>query len=544
VFICYRQDDGKSAARWLADHLHNLVLPFVPDGHDSGPTLDVYFDELAPAVDDWTRIHLPALERARVFILVCSPGASRDFGERDWVHKELRWWLERRNVPPLVICSLDASDRWVPDVIKERWPRIQRTLVRPDYWAQQTAAIRQPEEESVLARVLGGIRASEIAVRDEDYERAREQAQAVEHHKAIAHSHRRHALVLAAVAVILLLISVTFLWRASVARRESIDALEEQLSSSDSALVVSSIEQLVSTYGASVESVVKLIPAERISDNHYVALLGVSVERAADRDGTVGFLRRSISDRIVEVRQGVQRPPSWQADSAVNPRVRIEGGRFRMGLGPDDGNNKPVHSVRLSTFFIQAHEVTNAEYERFHPGHADVYRRLDPRYLITSDQPVVNVSWYDAMAYAVWLGGSLPTEAQWEFTARGEDHRRYPWDMTGRTEPDCDRANTIECGKGLLPVTPSRELGKTPEGVYDLAGNVMEWCLDFEGPYAGRPDDEWNPKGPRTGQSRVIRGNSAGDRRDMSRPIFRFGSGAEAHYNKVGIRVAFKTRTQ
>jgi hypothetical protein len=48
----------------------------------------------------------------------------------------------------------------------------------------------------------------------------------------------------------------------------------------------------------------------------------------------------------------------------------------------------------------------------------------------------VNVSWYDAMAYAVWLVGTLPTEAQWEFTARGEDHRRYPWDLTGRTEPD------------------------------------------------------------------------------------------------------------
>ena len=130
---------------------------------------------------------------------------------------------------------------------------------------------------------------------------------------------------------------------------------------------------------------------------------------------------------------------------------------------------KTAASSDAVTVRIQEHEVTNAEYRRFDPNHD----RSAP-----DDHPVVNVSWYDAMAYAAWLGGSLPTEAQWEFAARGKEGRTYPW---GEEAPTCDRANFMSVAPECLPVKTGREGGKTPEGVYDLAGNVWEWCRDWSG---------------------------------------------------------------
>ena len=115
------------------------------------------------------------------------------------------------------------------------------------------------------------------------------------------------------------------------------------------------------------------------------------------------------------------RPPTDADDERLNPRVGLVGGRLLMGSPDTDGNadsrEKPQHPVNVSPFRIQTHEVTNAEYRRFDPTH-DVDA--------PADHPVANVSWYAAMAYSVWLGGSLPTEAQWEFAARGKDGRKYP----------------------------------------------------------------------------------------------------------------------
>ena len=144
------------------------------------PQLEVYFDEDAPAVDDWTRIHQPALERARAFLLVCSPGAMIDFGERDWVQAELRWWLAHRSSAPLVIDSTGAGDRYIPAVVKLKWQNAQRTVVVPDQWAVLEPDVRAREEQTVLNRLLGGIQASEVVVRYADLETARERAKILE----------------------------------------------------------------------------------------------------------------------------------------------------------------------------------------------------------------------------------------------------------------------------------------------------------------------------------------------------------------------------
>ena len=227
--------------------------------------------------------------------------------------------------------------------------------------------------------------------------------------------------------------------------------------------------------------------------------------RYAELSGEVRKLRNDITDQF-NGQQGLK--PVNPEEDPLNRRILIEGGSFQMGSpeGPEGvpevlgvSDEKPRHRVTVSRFRIQEHEVTNAEYRRFDPSHD----RSAP-----DDHPVVNVSWYDATAYAAWLGGSLPTEAQWEFAARGKNGRTYPW---GEEAPTCDRANFFKCGTRLLAVKTGREGGKTPEGVYDLAGNVWEWCRDWFGPYPGQ--EQTDPLGPPTGSYRVSRGGSYGSYR-------------------------------
>ena len=190
-------------------------------------------------------------------------------------------------------------------------------------------------------------------------------------------------------------------------------------------------------------------------------------------------------------------PPSWAEDSRLNPRILIVGDQFLMGspAGAAYNDEQPRRRVRISSFWMQQHEVTNAEFRRFEPKHGFPSGH--------ENVPVVTVTWHQATAYAGWLGGSLPTEAQWEFAARGTRGRKYPW---GDQEPTCTRANFNNCGWRPKAVRTHPQ-GATPQGVEDLAGNVLEWCLDW---YADRypQGDQTDPRGPISGTSRVLRGGS------------------------------------
>ncbi len=198
--------------------------------------------------------------------------------------------------------------------------------------------------------------------------------------------------------------------------------------------------------------------------------------------------------------------PTQEEDETLNPRIRIEGGTFQMGSGDDDSdarnNEKPQHTVTVSSFWIQEHPVTNEEYKRFKPSHPfDAGRE---------GHPVVEVSWQEAMDYAQWLGGSLPTEAQWEFAARGTEGRKYPW---GSDKPTPEHANYDSNVGDTTPVATYPK-GTTPEGVHDLAGNVWEWCSDWHGPYTG--DEQVDPGGPAVADiegdaARLLRGGAFDD---------------------------------
>jgi len=177
-----------------------------------------------------------------------------------------------------------------------------------------------------------------------------------------------------------------------------------------------------------------------------------------------------------------------------------------MGSIPGEGDEDeiPQHEVYLDDFYIDFHEVTNAQYKMFieATGHPEPPFWHDERFN-KPNQPVVGVSWFDAHEYAKWVGRRLPTEAEWEKAARGTDRRIYPWGNEWTAE-----------GKVVSAPRPinSNKLDVSPYGVVDMAGNVSEWVADFYSKEYYRSAASWrNPLGPMvTGfvKLKVIRGAS------------------------------------
>ena len=157
-----------------------------------------------------------------------------------------------------------------------------------------------------------------------------------------------------------------------------------------------------------------------------------------------------------------------------NPPVLVAGGIMARGrddpgtapVGPRSTADESFGGSPVDGFWMQRHEVTNEEYRRFDPAHE--FPAGDER------RPVAGVTWEEAMLYAASLGGTLPTEAQWQYAASGVEGRIYPW---GDEAPTCERANFGECGVGGTIDVMSLPSGATPEGIHDLAGNVWEWVM-------------------------------------------------------------------
>jgi len=221
---------------------------------------------------------------------------------------------------------------------------------------------------------------------------------------------------------------------------------------------------------------------------------------------------------------GFQVPPPAAGQDPLNPLVQIRGGDFVMGA---NGVFAREHRVRVSNFAIQRHEVTNEEYQRFDPIHSFPVGR--------TKHPVDSVDWYEAQAYAAWLGGSLPTEAQWEFAARGKAGRTYPW---GNHHPTRERANFFTSdSKPDSEEVGSHPRGSTPEGVQDLAGNVWEWCRDWFEVYPVSVDLELDPLGPLHGTGRVLRGGSYFYDVTLLRAALRNNDLPDSRYLNFGFRV-------
>ncbi len=184
--------------------------------------------------------------------------------------------------------------------------------------------------------------------------------------------------------------------------------------------------------------------------------------------------------------------------------VLIEGGTFHMGI--EGGKDNPRHEVTVSSFYMDATEVTNAEYKAFCEANKrtlpifwgmDVFRSGDD----WPDHPIVGVSHSAAKAYAEWAGKRLPTEAEWEYAARGG---LADLPFPNGDEPDTLSINHKRAGHdGSLPVGSLRPNGY---GLHDMAGNVREWVADRYGRHYYLDGPDTDPTGPEAGRFYVIRG--------------------------------------
>jgi formylglycine-generating enzyme required for sulfatase activity len=201
--------------------------------------------------------------------------------------------------------------------------------------------------------------------------------------------------------------------------------------------------------------------------------------------------------------------------------VYVPGGGFEMGSMKGDDNERPVHTVSLDGFWIDKHEVTNAQFAAFlnekgnqEEGGVTWLDIEDDDCLIEksgeefrsksgyADHPVVKVSWYGAKAYAEWVGGRLPSEAEWEYAARGAEGSVYPW---GDDEPTCDLAQYSGCSEDTVPVGSFPD-GASWCGALDMAGNVWEWTRSLYRDYPYDSDD--GREDLEAGGSRVLRGGA------------------------------------
>lgn len=239
------------------------------------------------------------------------------------------------------------------------------------------------------------------------------------------------------------------------------------------------------------------------------------------------------------------------------PMVVIPEGEFTMGTN-DVGSNwhqgnpneSPQHMVKLPAYAIDQFEVTIERYAKFMDATKHEAPPLWDDEAVTSagDRPVVGVDWADAEAYCKWAGKRMPTEAEWEKAARGTDGRRYPW---GDMQPFVDIANYnrglwVSYPITLVPVTSGvtgmsirhglKEGGKSPYGLFHMAGNASEWVADWYDREYYRASPKDNPKGPAQGEKRAIRGGSWGDPPRNIRVTARFAAPPDFRDQSIGFR--------
>ena len=204
------------------------------------------------------------------------------------------------------------------------------------------------------------------------------------------------------------------------------------------------------------------------------------------------------SDVVVAAGEPTARPGKKAATKTKGAPARmtlIPAGEFTMGSDDWWPKSQPAYKTFVKDFYIDTYEVTNERYKKF----VDATAHPAPRHWTggqippdKANHPVVYVTWYDADGFCKWEGKRLPTEIEWEKTVRGKDGRTFPWG----DKFDREKGNTPQYGYGDTMPVGSFEEGKSPYGVYDLAGNAFEWVEDWFKPYPGNthPDENYGEK--------------------------------------------------
>lgn len=257
--------------------------------------------------------------------------------------------------------------------------------------------------------------------------------------------------------------------------------------------------------------------------------------------------------------------PTKPVEIRINPKdnselVFIPAGEFIMGSDSETdpyfwGAEGPSHRVYLDGYWMYRYEVTNAMYQECvtagacpRPQNFGSRTRTeyydDPNY---ANYPVIYVTWVSAQAYCKWIGGRMPTEAEWEKAARGDIHTRlFPW---GNTPATGEQANFCDLGcpgkivdvdkrDGFRDTSPvgNYPLGVSPYGLMDMAGNVWEWVFDYFSPGYYQISPERNPQGPQSSRHRVIRGGAWNNISEGVRVVQRTDVNPEMSLDTVGFR--------
>lgn len=228
-------------------------------------------------------------------------------------------------------------------------------------------------------------------------------------------------------------------------------------------------------------------------------------------------------------------------ETELEPALRrIPEGWFWMGSETGQDNERPVHRVWVDALLLAARQVTNADYKHFLQATGALPPPFweDPNFA-HPEQPVVAISWFEALKYCEWLSSTtrrkyrLPTEAEWERAARGGvDGNLFPWgDEPPQSLPDYGE-------RWKTGPEPAARYAPNGYGLYDICDNVHEWCSDWYAPdyYAVSP--ERNPRGPETGQRRASRGGSWRHHIKVARCAARSSIPPEFQYADYGFRVA------
>ena len=286
-----------------------------------------------------------------------------------------------------------------------------------------------------------------------------------------------------------------------------------------------------------------------------VGILWLGISRTGQVPGRAndGEGYRPIATKIEEAKAIMSRAEVQIAAVTIDPEFDrmavIPGGPFFMGDAAGGAIEQPERTITLSTYRIDVYETTFAHYYAFvaATGHRKPLLYSYPNvevtplpFITTPFNPVVGVAWDDASAYCRWKGKRLPTEAEWERAAKGTGRRAWVWG----DEEQPSFANLVGEDDGLKYAAPvgAFRRDRSPDGVYDMTGNAMEWVADWfdERAYATMPASD--PAGPPTGKERVIRGASWNDALERGRTVTRFKTRPIYRDVTIGFRCAASDR--
>ncbi|MBX3063475.1 MAG: formylglycine-generating enzyme family protein [Anaerolineae bacterium] len=241
--------------------------------------------------------------------------------------------------------------------------------------------------------------------------------------------------------------------------------------------------------------------------------------------------------------------------------VYVPAGCFLMGSDQNDehavNNEMPQHRVCVTKpYWLGQFEISNAEFQQFidagayntpefwsNAGWTWKQQRIQPTaypdYSSAPDQPRVGITWYEAEAFAKWAGGRLPTEAEWEYAARGSQSLTYPWG----NDYELGYANVDETKLGGVLLQKTTPVGSYPDGrswinAYDMVGNVWEWCADWYAEDYYQLKLETDPTGAAAGSSRSIRGSAWNYAAEGANAASRSGIIPENQFPNIGMRLA------